>query len=235
MTVIYKSSHIGHLHEELNGENQDCISTKQNNKRTVISLADGVSSCSEGRAGAEIACEAITHLMMKKGDLIMEYEDEKIATITIGHILGEIEKRALASGKAVEEYSSTTACLLYDETAEKILCFNLGDGLVMSVADDGYHIVARPFDSSDGCCVTTTINAKDIAEVKVLDSSGSDAFIICSDGAWRHLFTGNRMKPEVALLIEACDFVGLENYLDQQVCEDDYSFVSLIINKGRLS
>ena len=231
--MLYKSSHMGHLHKKTKGVNQDCICAALNNDRTVISLSDGVSSCSEGKAGAEIACEAITHLMMKKGDLIMEYEYEQIAAITVGHILGELEKRTLSSDKAIEDYSSTVSSVLYDEIGKKILCFNLGDSLIMSVNEDGYHIVVRPFDSSDGCCVTTTINAKTAAEVKILDPSEADALIICSDGAWRHLFSGNKMKPEAAMLIEAFDFVGLENYLNQQDCEDDYSFVALVINKAR--
>lgn len=235
MTVVYKSSHIGRIHVDSKRDNEDYICIRQNNDRTVISLADGVSSCSEGKAGAEIACEAITHLLMKKGDLIMEYDDKQIAAITIGHITGELEKRVLATEKAVEEYSSTVSSVLYDEITGKILCFNLGDSMILSVSEDGYHIVVRPFESSEGCCVTTTINAQDAAEIRILDPSIAKAFIICSDGAWRHLFSGNRMKTEAVALIEANDFTGLEKYLNQQECEDDYSFVSLVINKRRLS
>ena len=72
--MIYKTSHIGRYHKEINGENQDYICALQDGPNTVISLADGVSSCSRSKTGAEVAGNVVSKLLIRRGGSIMKYE-----------------------------------------------------------------------------------------------------------------------------------------------------------------
>lgn len=231
--VIYKASHIGRYHEMADGENQDYICTMQDDTSTVISLADGVSSCSMAKAGAEVAGEAVSKLLIRKGDMIMEYDSADIADITVTHIMQELERRARLDREEVEDYSSTIASVLYDRKNGRILCINLGDSIILATSGDDYQIVAVPFDSSEGCCVTTTRNSAMAATATIIDAGTIDSVIICSDGAWRHMFAGNRLKEEVCRILTSGDYAELSDYLSGQNCYDDYSFVAMNIGTRR--
>ena len=231
--MIYKSSHIGKYHEVENGENQDYICTGNSGKNTVISLADGISECCMAKKGAEVAGEVLTHLLVKKGERIMEYDHGEIADITVSHILGELQRKARQDERPVEDYSSTLAGVLYEKGRERLLLFNLGDSIIITTSCDDCKVAAIPFDSTYGCCATTTRNCALAATVKVMDADGIKSVIICSDGAWRHMFSENRLKTEVGRMLKNGEFDELRDYLDKQGCPDDYSFVAMNIDTRR--
>ena len=225
--MITTLSGIGAHHRDTNGENQDAVCCGQNRKYDVIALADGVSSCSEAKCGAEIASAAITNLLLKKGEHFFSFDEKQIAELALSHVLAELKQRADADGKDVEAYSSTIACVLVDKTRGKMLCISLGDSLVMAVGGGHCRVVAMPSDSSDGCCVTTTKNAEIMMSVKIFDSRMIDSIMICSDGAWREMFDKNRLKPEVAAFLANHEYENLKTFLIRQDGFDDYSFVAL--------
>lgn len=47
-------SDIGTYHREMGGENQDVISKKEGERYSVISLADGVSTCSRAKPAQQL-------------------------------------------------------------------------------------------------------------------------------------------------------------------------------------
>lgn len=226
-TVIKELSEMGMRHSGVDGENQDALCYAQNQNFCVISLADGVSTCKEPKSGAEIASRAITNLLFKKGDYFLEFEREQIAEFTISHILFELEQRAENDSKDVEEYSSTVASVLVDKKKKRMLCFNLGDGIIIAAGKGKCRVLAMPADSSSGCCVTTTKSAAAMVSVKLLDTSSVESVVICSDGAWRQMFDKNKLKPEVYDLLANNEYDGLKSFLAKQNCFDDYSFISL--------
>jgi serine/threonine protein phosphatase PrpC len=233
--VIYKTSHIGRYHKEINGENQDYICTIQDGPNTVISLADGVSSCSRSKTGAEVAGNVVSKLLIRRGGSIMKYESDEIADITTAHILAELKRKARHDKSRVEEYSSTVASVLYDRKHKRLLCINLGDSIIIATSGNDCRIIAIPFDSSEGCCVTTTRNSALAVTAKVLSADRIDSVIICSDGAWRHMFKGSRLKQEVSEMLRGNAFDELRDYLNEQDCSDDYSFVAMNIGTRRLA
>ncbi len=225
--MIKELSEMGTNHGDGTGENQDALCHAQNKDFCVISLADGVSTCKEAKCGAEIASRAITNLLLKKGDHFLEFGNEKIAELALSHILFELKQRAENDSQNLEDYSSTVASVLVDKRKKRILCFNLGDGIILAVGKGKCRVLAMPADSSSGCCVTTTKSATKMASVKIFDAKAVESIVICSDGAWKQMFDKNKLKPEVFSLLANNEYDGLMDFLVGQNCFDDYSFISL--------
>lgn len=224
--MIYEYSRTGARHAASGVENQDAIRFGRNERYSAIALADGVSACSEARAGAELASGELVRLLLKTDEQLRSLENRQLARFLLSRIRYQLEQRAAQEGCAPEEYSSTAAAALWDRQENRLLCFNLGDGMILAQGG-GSRILAMPSDSAEGCCSTTTQGACRMTELKLVDSAGLQAVLICSDGAWRQLFHKTRLKPEASALLEACDWAGLEAYLAGQDCADDCSFVSL--------
>lgn len=229
--MIKQLSQMGMHHAQTNGENQDALCYGKSKDLCVISLADGVSTCKEAKRGALIASQALTNLFLKKGDHFLEFEKEQIADFAVSHILCELKQEILKSPNPVENFSSTVASVLVDRKHKRMLCFNLGDGMILGAVDGTCKILSMPGDSSSGCCVTTTRRAETMASVKLCDVDAMDSVVICSDGAWKEMFQRNRLKPEVASMISGSEYDALKNYLIDQNCFDDYSFISLDMRK----
>lgn len=225
--MIKELSEMGANHSGESGENQDALCHAQNKDFCVISLADGVSACKEAKCGAEIASRAITNLLLKKGDYFLEFGNEQIAELTLSHILFELKQRAENDSQNLEDYSSTIASVLVDRKKNRILCFNLGDSIILAVGKGKCRVLAMPADSSSGCCVTTTKSAAKMVSVKIFDADAVESVVICSDGAWRQMFDKNKLKPEVFSLLANNEYDGLMDFLVGQNCLDDYSFISL--------
>lgn len=235
--MIKEFSEAGTHHMDTDGKNQDAICHGHNKNFFVISLADGVSACKEAKSGAEIASMAITNLLLKKGEHFLEFDDVQIAEFVLSHILFELKQRAKEESKDLEEYSSTVASVLVDKKNNRMLCFNLGDSIIMAAGNGKCRVLSMPTDSSFGCCVTTTIGATTMASVKLFDTSSIDSIMICSDGAWRQMFDKNKLKPKVFKLLTNSEYDGLRTFLATQNCFDDYSFISLDLRQrnGRKS
>lgn len=227
--MIHEYSKTGTLHIAANEENQDVIKFEQQNDYAVISLADGVSSCAEAKCGAEVASQAITNLLLKNSTFFFDLDEKQVAEFVIAHVLYELKQKAREADKDINEYSSTLASVLIDKKRERMLCFNLGDSLIMSIGNGKSRILSMPSDTLDGCCVTTTSNAAGMADVKKAKTHQNDSVIIFSDGAWQCMFMGNRPDTRVKAMLDASDTSGLREYLDAHECPDDHSFVCLNI------
>lgn len=225
--MIYKYSGIGSRHAAGNGENEDAVCVRENDRYTAVSLADGVSACRKARAGAEIASEAASNLLAERGKYLFDFPSQGVAEVTISHILHKLQKQADQEPGAVEDYSSTITSVLFDRQERRLLCFNLGDGMVLAQTDGQSRVLSMPSDSSSGCCATTTQNAGRMAEVRMAAADRLGSVLLCSDGAWRQMFDRNRLKPEVTELLGRHDWRGLETFLSRQTCLDDHSFIAL--------
>lgn len=61
--LIKELCKAGKRHTEAGLDNQDVVMSAENDRYTVIALADGVSTCKESKKGAYTACGAIINLM----------------------------------------------------------------------------------------------------------------------------------------------------------------------------
>ncbi len=225
--MIHQISHAG-LRHRTNGEsNQDSVCTAAKGRYIAVTLADGVSSCTDAKAGADIASRALNDLLFRKAEFFFQFDEKQIADIVVSHILFELSKQASADSRDVNEYSSTVSSILIDTKQKKALLIQLGDGMIIGTEYGKSVILVPPDDSSLGCCVTTTKNAAQAVRVKNVDTRTMDSIAVYSDGAWKQMFSDCRLKPEVASLLIRKEYDQLEEFLKQQNGADDYSFVSV--------
>ncbi len=229
--MIYQYSTMGARHAASGGDNEDALSFGENGRFAAVTLADGVSACQAARAGAVRASEVLKKMLLDKGAGLFDFSGRQIAEVTLSHILYHLERLADKSGGTVEDYSSTISGVLFDRWEDRLLLVNVGDGMILAQGSCGSRILAMPCESSEGCCVTTTRNACVVATAKVMTVDGLDSVLICSDGAWRHLFEGTGLGPEAAALLSGEDWCGLAAYLDGQNCQDDCSFIALSLKQ----
>lgn len=223
---IQAMSHMGQYHTDANGTNEDVVCSGQNNRLCVISLADGVSTCREAKAGADIASKAITHLFLTKGNLIMNLDNGRLADLVFSHVLHELKKQAARMGLAVEDLSCTVTSILIDKKSGKMLCYHLGDSMILAVGNGKCRVLGMPSFSTDGCIVTTTENGQRKACVSWFDARAFESVAIVSDGAWQNMFSKNRLRQDVTTMLIHGDYGTLEEYLASKKCADDYSFIS---------
>ena len=225
--MIIELGRMGAYHAMMNGENQDALCHGKNRDLCVITLADGVSECKEAKTGAVIASRSITDLFLKKGHYFLEFEKEQIADFAISHILFELKQYAEEASCSVEEYSSTITSVLVNKRKNKMLCFNVGDSVVLAVCNGKCKTISMPADSSSGCCVTTTKGVEKKAFVSLCDPGPIDSIVICSDGAWHEMFYKNKLRPEVSRMLAENEYNDLYDYLNIRNCYDDCSFISM--------
>lgn len=225
MTGLLSKAGTYHNNDPL--QNQDAAVIGKKGRFLVATLADGVSACSEARKGAQITCDAVNDLLLRRSVYFLELESKYTADFMLRHIRYELNKKAAETGIEIEEYSSTVSSVLLNRETKRMMFFSLGDSLILAVEAGRCNILAMPADSSFGCPVTTTENVSEAVCTKVIDASPFDSVLICSDGAWRCMYDRNWLKPDVKEMILNSDFGGLSRFLDGQNCDDDYSFISI--------
>lgn len=229
--MIEKLNRAGSYHHNSSEENQDAVLYGRNKRFEVITLADGVSSCERGKEGAWAACEIVTGLLLEKGDYFLNFEKETTADLVTSHILYELEKKAQQNKEAVDAYSSTLASVLFDKKTKKMLFFNLGDSLILATRGERCGILSVPYEGDGGCPVTTTRNVSLAVNTGVIDASMFDSVVICTDGAWQHMFERNRLTQDIQTMLAGQRYDELAQYLESQNGEDDYSFISIDLRK----
>lgn len=217
----------GKLHEQNGESNQDIVCSGSNERFSVITLADGVSTCRKGRKGAQIACQVTKNLMLRNGEYISGCSSEELANDIVQNVTYEIQKQAALDKVDPEEYSSTLSSVLYDKHLNTLTIFSVGDGIIFGVGGNGFRVLAMPSDSREGTCVTTTRGASRQAVARTINRDGIDTIWICSDGAWRMMFKSGIMKREFADLIESKDYRGLKALFIDNHSNDDMSFIVL--------
>jgi serine/threonine protein phosphatase PrpC len=201
----------------------------QNRRFAVLTLADGVSSCKEAKKGAKVASESITNLFIDKAVYFMDFEKKKTAKLAILHMMYELKKRAEQDKMDVDDYSSTVASVLIDKKRRKMMYFNLGDSIIITVENKKCSILAKPMDSSDGCVVTTTEGAELSVDTGIV--SCTDSVLICSDGAWGSMFDRGKLRYDVREMITNGQYDKLSEFIKSHKHFDDSTFISVDLKK----
>lgn len=231
--MFYEYSGIGSYHLSKRGENQDAVRCDRRGNYSVISLADGVSTCKAAKRGAEIASRTLSEWLLRERTALLESEQKMPASRILSPVLSELKRIAEREHIELSEYSSTLAGVLIDERTQRAYCVNLGDGIIFACYPDRCRLLAMPDDSFEGCYVTTTKHVETVLSQQLLDISGANSVMICSDGAWKHLYDRNRLKPEAVDMLVNCRYDALKQFLIRQDCFDDFSFVSADLRRDK--
>lgn len=216
-------STVGKHHEY----NQDFILFDKNRSYCAMTLADGVSTCSKSRKGAEAVCYAVTEYLLRHGKRFFAMDSQEAVNCLLEYILFKLRQITEQESSLIKEYSSTMACILVDRYRNQMLYFSIGDSLILATKEDRCSVVAMPSDSRNGCCVTTTFNASTMAKVGKIDTEHIQSIIICSDGAWHLMYNRNKLNPLVKEILINQDYDKLKNFLMKKDRFDDCSFISV--------
>ena len=225
--MISEYSKVGSYHSTQGLPNQDSVSSASNERYKAIVLADGVSTCPKAQTGAEIVSGTTALYLQKKAQILFDLNERAISARILDQVLELLEQQANKDAANVKDYSCTLSAALLDTQKQKLLCFNLGDGLILGSDGKQCYIYAHPASSSEGCSTVTTEFAAQEAETKVFDCSGMKQVYILSDGAWRLMTERNRLNPTIQTFLINGNIEKLKDYLDHASNVDDSSFISM--------
>ena len=217
----------GSNHARTSIPNQDYVSggIDSTGRYKVIVLADGVSSCRYSGEGARIACIKTKQFLLDNAQKIFGYKNEVISEYVVGIVCLELSSYAERNGGIIADYSSTLSAVLYDSIERKAVIFHLGDGLILLVNNCDCRVVGVPSNNYQGTPVTTTEDVFKLPLVSRIDVQDNKYILICSDGAWEHMYSEGLLKSEISNYITSGNFAKLDNYIINKKPEDDYSYV----------
>lgn len=226
--MISQYSAPGSYHLMRNVSNQDAISTYENEEYTIIALADGVSSCSRAQEGAQEACRAVTELLNRNPEYFLQAPAQFVANNVLDYILAALKN--LTVNDDLEPLSSTLSFVLLNKVNQKVLLFQLGDGLTVGRHDQRCRCLIQPDSRDGGTCATTTRGAAACCHILNLDCEQGDAFMLLTDGAWKMFVGHGRLRSSVVDAFVQGDYEYLSETLQHANPSDDNSYVILTID-----
>lgn len=226
---ITQHTQCGSAHTRSGIQNQDRIQAVGDKRYTVIALTDGVSTCSAAAEGSEITCSTVSDTLLHYAGRLFRMKQEQASTAILNRVLENLRQRARTDGADVQAYASTLAAVLFDRKDNTLLTVNLGDGLIMASGHGRCSVIGPPADSSDGCVTTVTYDAEHELQFRIMPADCIESIAIFSDGAWKPLYCGCSLNPEVKDMILAHDYPALSQHLSGITPEDDNSFISMCI------
>ena len=193
----------------------------ENERYKFIALADGVSECTNGKDGADIACETVAQLFLSCGNLFFNSIPEKAAYLIISEVLDRLSKKSNSKDENVRSYSSTLCFACLDNESKKILTFQLGDSCIFTVSEKGVEKTNLQYENA----FTTTLNAEDYVQIKFIDATTINSIMLCSDGAWKLMYDGALLINGVIADIKETRLSAVDNYFDYLCPNDDCSYI----------
>lgn len=223
MKMLYQKSGSYHL---MNGyENQDAVLKAESPTAEIIVLADGVSDCNKARRGAQIACEAVSDILLNETEYIFSCEKEKIKGLLTSYVRSQLQREARLTLTDVNEYASTLSFVCRNKISNEVLTFMLGDSMIYSVTDGRLAAEGSPVLTHTSAVYTTTTPCNErLAAAEIRQCGREEKFMIASDGAWRSFYTDGVLSDEVRSAV-ICN--GIADFLEQRQCRDDCSIVIL--------
>lgn len=220
----------GKYHIANRTDNQDAVLEAESVTAKIIVIADGVSSCLNGRQGAEIACKAVSDIMLNETSYIFSSSSEKIAGLLSAYVYKKLSEVARADNQPVESYSSTLSFVCHNKINGKTMTFLLGDSLIYMISDGEPALACKP-KLLDDCktFTTTTKNVSEAIEINVCTHTSKVRYILATDGAWGTFYSCGILSDKFEQAVKEEKII---DYLEEQQCNDDCSIIMMDIPKG---
>lgn len=184
----------------------------------AIAAADGVTGCSHGREGAQIACRTALQVLLAQGDRLWEYEARKISYLILEQVLFEVEHHA--QGADIREYASTLMFACIRRRDGRALLWNLGDGAALIIpAGAPAQLALLPKRYLGRPCQTTTDQAHRAASMRLVQLRYGDSVMLCTDGALAYLM-------QMTDALGQADFARVDRILTDADGWDDASYIA---------
>lgn len=220
----------GKYHLEKGLDSQDIVYEVESKTAKIIVIADGVSSCTNGGKGAEIACKAVSDIMLNETAYMFSSTKEKVAGLMTAYVYKQLSIAAKKDKQPVISYSSTLSFVCYNKISGEIMTFILGDSLIYLILNGNMTLVCKPklFDDSK-TYTTTTQNVAEVIEINVFASKNSARYLLATDGAWKTFYSGGILSDKIEQAVREEKII---DYLEEQQCTDDCSIVMMDVPKG---
>lgn len=223
--MVEKFSQKGIFHIERETENQDAAVSSEKGSFTAIVLADGVSEFDRSGEGAACAAQAAAEYLTENGEAVFSYAPDTIIEEVAFIVKERLAVCAYENDCDVAELSSTLAFVLTDSASKKAVCFNLGDGMIISASETECRVVLQPEIVYGGCYVTTTEGFEKTIKCSIIDTSGINSISVCSDGAWRAMYRNTKMRPDIKSAFMRGDCGYIISFLVKTIGFDDRSII----------
>lgn len=226
---VYQKTGEYHLLNDM--QSQDTVLQEESKTAKISVIADGVSSCENSKRGAEIACEAVSRLMLNETEYLFAASKKKIADLISAYVYKKLLEEARAHNNSVDSYASTLSFVCYNKLSGEVMTFVLGDSLVYIIDQGAIALSCTPSVIYEHMTYTTT--TKNVADIIKVDFSKKNdvKFLLATDGAWKTFYYGGGGSFSRELL-KAVEEDNIDSYLENQHCVDDCSIVTIAIPKG---
>ncbi|MBQ9082960.1 MAG: protein phosphatase 2C domain-containing protein [Clostridia bacterium] len=217
----------GAYHAANNAPCEDAVLAVEDSEYALIALADGVTACRHGKAGAQKAVEALWDYIQLERDHIFTYSPQKTSWLLLEHVLYYLELESWKENSDVAEFSSTLAFACIEKKTGRAITGNLGDGIVCGFLNGAYSAPTGPARPTNRPFLTTTQYAYKAMTLQYPELFLEDCIILGSDGfmhAVRALKDNNRLLCKTA---EQFDFSELDQCLAQYPEPDDCSYIAI--------
>lgn len=220
----------GKYHLEKGLDNQDIVYEAESKTAKIIVIADGVSSCANGKQGAETACKAVIDIMLNETEYMFSSSKEKVAGLLSSYVYKKLSIVAKKDKQPVSSYSSTLSFVCYNKISGEIMTFILGDSLIYLILDGNMTLACKPKLSDDSKTYTTTTkNVAEVIEINLFASQNSARYLLATDGAWKTFYSGGVLSDKIEQAVREEKII---DYLEEQQCTDDCSIVMMDLLKG---
>ncbi len=222
---IHNYCKAGGFHRELGGECQDENLSATVGSYDIAVQADGVSGCSHGKRGAQIACEAVVDFVRLEKENVFLYVPRKLSFLMIEHILYFLEIESRKNGTDISDYSSTVAFTCVNNYTGEMLVFSLGDGAVFRSSGIQVRASLSPKRFCGNPFLTTTDGAYKYAEIKKQTLSRGDSVLLCTDGFLHAVDSSASGFSVLQNAMLSKDFSKLDTLLNSADESDDIGYI----------
>lgn len=220
---MYLYTKRGTYHKNKGEMSGDVVRGVDDGQIVILTLADGVSSCTHGAEGAKISSFVSMEYIHEQYDRL-RFLPRDWVNIMIRRIQERLMSISKNEGTSYEDYSSTLMVIAINKERGIIDYCNIGDGLIMSITDKKCPIICMPQGGKEGCPVITTKGIENSVEHGMLHMDTIENILICSDGTWNMMYNQNVIKPEVKERLINKNFDSFREYIKTSDSMDDCSF-----------
>lgn len=206
---------------------QDAFLNVEDSTYSLIALADGVSACKYGKAGAEKTIEALWDFIRTEGDNVFLHSPQKLTYLLLEHVLYYLELASLSKTADIKEFSSTLAFACIEKKTGRAVVGNLGDGRIIGFMENTVKQISVPTRYTNKPFVTTSKYANKAMVVQYYDLSLGDSILLGSDGFTHALLALDRRGFSISEVLENFEFCKLDKYLEEYPEADDCTYVAV--------
>jgi serine/threonine protein phosphatase PrpC len=221
--LVYSDSKVGRLHKERGLLNQDVIKYSETEDLVLGVLADGVSAAKFGGQGALIATETVADFLLKNSKSLFSINEEHLKNIILNEVQSALSRQAVEGN--VEDYASTLVFASFQKSTNKLMLFSLGDSMIYLFSSQG----CTPFENNTRKELRFTVSedALKSTEFKIVPTEDIKGVMLCSDGAWRTMYSDGMMLPSLLKAGETFELEAFKEHFEKQDCLDDMSVIML--------